>query len=130
MLFVDLNTISTMKPIGKLHNLGATLCNLDIGLPHKQTAESLDLKVTPPRGWSPPGLCAQLPLSPHCTPMTAFPRHQENSIVKDVDDTTIIDSIINTVSWYQVVIRNLSELCKESNLLLNVTKNKKLIAIF
>lgn len=97
MLFVDFSSVfNRILAIGKLHNLGfsATLCNLDIGLPHKQTPESLDLKVTLPLDWSRPGLCAQLPPCPHCTPIS----HQDNSIVKCADDTTIIDSIINTVS--------------------------------
>lgn len=68
MLFVvfssAFNTISPMKPIGKLNTgLEYNTLHLDIGLPHKQTSESSDwqsqLLNVSAQIRSPPGLCAQ-----------------------------------------------------------------------
>lgn len=68
MLFVvfssAFNTISPMKPIGKLNTgLEHNTLHLDIGLPHKQTSESSDwqsqLLNVSAQIRSPPGLCAQ-----------------------------------------------------------------------
>ncbi len=59
------------------------------------------------------------------------PRHEENSIVKFADDTTIIGRISNNDEFsYHEDINHLAEWCTENNLLLNVSKTKELIVDF
>ena len=63
------------------------------------------------------------PSHSHSTPMNAL----TNSIVKYVDDPTIIGRTVNNDEgsyWEEI---NLAEWCTESNLLLTVSKTKELI---
>ncbi len=96
MRFVDFsstfNTISPMKLIGKLSNLG-----LSIGLPHKQTPDNSDW-------WSHSSLVLNIGAHQGCvlspllfTPYfyNCSPGHGENYVVTFADNTIIIDQISN-----------------------------------
>ena len=102
MLFVDFSltfkTISPIKLIGKLwkHTLVLSTTNCKW---------ILDTCSTPVQYRSTPGLCAQPP--PVHTVHPKHPSHQENSIVKHADDTTIISHIQNDDECsYQEQINN------------------------
>ena len=108
MLFVDFssafNTISPMKLIGKLNTgLEYNSLHLDIGPPHKQTSESSDwhsnsstliLRSGAPQGCVPSPLLFKL-----CT-HDFTPSHTENSILKYVDDYTVICRLMNIDESY------------------------------
>ena len=79
---------------------------------------------------SPPRAVCSAPFCSHCTPMTAFPDIYY-SVVKYVDNTTIIRYVTNTNEHsYQEAMNNHAKWCSEDNLLLNVSKAKKLLVDF
>ena len=57
-------------------------------------------------------------------------RHENSSIIKFADDTTVIGLISNNEASYMQEVRDLTVWCHNNNLFLNVNKTKEIIIDF
>ena len=128
MLFIDnssaFNTIVPSKLITKLMTLGlnASLCNwiLDflMGRPHvvrvgNNTYATLTHNRRAPKG------CVLSPLLYSLFTHDCMARHDSNTIIKFANDTTVVGLITdNDEPAYKKQVRDLTEWCKDNNLLI------------
>jgi len=140
MLFIDFssafNTIIPSKLITKLSDLGinASLCNwvLDFLTNRPQsvrlenhTSSTLILNTGVPQG------CVLSPLLYSLFTYDCTPVHGSNTIVKFVDNTTVVGLISNNDEMaYREEVQHLAEWCATNNLALNTKKTKELIVDF
>ncbi|KAK3550416.1 hypothetical protein QTP86_025165, partial [Hemibagrus guttatus] len=137
MFFVDytlvFNTILPHILVGKLEDLGLpqSTCMWINSFPSnrsqrvrggRHTSTALSLSTGSPQGWVLSPLLYTL-YTHDCTPT-----HHSNTIVKFVDDTTVVGLIAGRDELaYRDEVEWLSGWCRENNLLLNTTKTKELI---